>query len=233
MALTLFQVGCATKYIVPGNRFMTPESQGGVLNSSVEFQQPSANQLTADVRNGSVEDGVITEEISRTGFSAALALLEPVDLFWTHTGGGNSLLGAKYQFLGPTKAAKGAGHKMAISAAFGGNEHETDTKDKVEFKLNGQEFQLLYGYRFSELILMYANWAYASYDFSGEVSSSDSVINGLKPEFETRVNSIYTGLELNLSSFFVKAECGYQQLKTTDTKDFSHFIFGYALGLTF
>lgn len=229
----LFFTSCATKYIVPGNRFMTPETQGGAFRTAIEVHQSSANQLTADISNASVKDGVNTSVIKRTGFAMETSFLEQLDLFWTHTGGGNSLLGGKYQFVGASKNAKGAGHKMAISAAMGGNEHETDNKNKVEFDLEGQEFQLLYGYRINEFFMMYSNLAYARYNFSGKIHSSDSAIDGLKPVYETKVYSLYGGVEVAVGAFFVKGECGYQELNTSHTKPEGNFIFGYAIGATF
>lgn len=229
----LFLTSCATKYIVPGNRFMTPETEGGAFRTAIEIHQSTAYQLTADVSRGSVDDGVITTVTNRTGFAVETSFLEQLDLFWTHTGGGNSLLGGKYQFVGASKNAKAAGHKMAISAAMGGNEHETDTGNKVEFELSGQEFQLLYGYRLNEFLLAYSNLSYGRYNFAGKIHSSDSTINGLKPVYESKVTSLYGGLEIAVGAFFVKGECGYQELKTSDTKPESNFIFGYAFGATF
>ena len=233
LILLLFLTSCATKYIIPGNRFMTPESQGGEFRSSIELHQSSANQLTADVSKGSVDDGVTSTITKRTGFKFESSLLEQLDLFWTHTGGGNSLLGGKFQFVGASKTAKGAGHKMAISAAVGGNEHETEGSNKVEFELTGQEFQLLYGYRINEFFLLYSNLAYANYKFAGEIHSKDPVINGLKPEYQSTLYSLYGGMEASVGAFFVKLESGYQSIRTTDTKDEGNFIFGYAVGATF
>ena len=226
------QVGCATKYILPGNRFMTPESQGGAFQSQFEFQQAAANQLAVDVSQASVKDGVTYQVVRRSGFSFSTAFLDQLDLFWNHTGSANSMLGAKFQFLGASRTAKGSGHKMAISAALGGNEHETDGENKVEFELSGQEFQLLYGYRFSELIMAYSNLSYARYSFLGSVSSSDPLLNGLKPEYESKMMSLYGGVELTVSSFFSKLECGYQQIETTYTKDESNLVLGYSLGVS-
>lgn len=228
----LIQMGCATKYILPGNRFMTPEGQGGALRGQFEFQQTSANQLTADLSDSTITNGVSSEVVARSGFLYSTSLLDQFDFFWTHTGGGNSLFGGKYQFLGATRTGNGTGHKMAISAAVGGNKHEIEGSPTVAFELGGSEFQLLYGYRFSEMILAYSNLSYSRYNFLGEVTSSDLSINGLEPEYETKIIGLYGGLELDFGMFFGKAECGYQQLQTTDTKDESHFIFGYSFGVS-
>ena len=225
-----FLVGCATQYIVPANRFMTPESQGGTFQSQFEFQQTPGNQLTANVSNGTVKDGVTTNLIPRSGFLISTSFLDSLDLFWSHTTAANSLLGVKYQFLGTSRSSKGVGHKMAISAAAGGNEHKIEGSTRVDFELKGQEYQLLYGYRFSEMILTYLNYSYGRYNFHGDIISSDPVLNGLKPAYETQTQTVYSGLELTLGRVYGKAEYGYQQLKTTDTKSISQFIFGYSVG---
>ena len=224
-------VGCATKYIIPGNRFMTPESQGGVFRGQFEFQQTSATQLTADVSDGTVENGVQAEDVKRSGFLFSTSILDQFDFFWNHTGGANSMIGGKFQFMGGSRTANATGHKMALSVALGGNEHEVDDEPAVNFELSGREFQFLYGYRFSEMILTYANLSYSTYDFTGEISSSDATIDGLAPEYETTTRSLYGGLEFDFGAFMAKIECGYQQILTTDTKDRSAFLFGYSLGL--
>ena len=194
--------------------------------------QTSANQLTEDLSNGSVNNGVDHQLISRSGFLFSTSVFDQFDLFWTHTGGGNSLLGAKFQFLGASRTAKGTGHKMAFSAAFGGNDYETEGSTTVDFTLKGTEFQLLYGYRFSEMLLAYSTFSYATYNFAGEVTSSDSTINGLEPQYETKVRGLYGGVEGSFGSFFGKLECGYQQLLTSNTKDITHFIYGYSIGVS-
>jgi hypothetical protein len=121
---------------------------------------------------------------------------------------------------------------VAIAGAFGGNEHETDGSNKVEFELTGQEYNIMYGYRFNEYALLYSNFSYSRYNFSGKISSNIPSLNGLKPTFETTTKALYLGTELSYSSFFAKLESGYQHLVTTDTKDKGHFLYGFSVGLS-
>lgn len=226
-----FLVGCATKYIVPGNRFITPETQGGAFRGQVEFQQTGATQLSANLRNASIDDGVVYSEISRSGFLFSNSLFDRFDLVWSHTGSANSMLGGKVQIIGAPRTGNAAGHKLSAGFLFGGNEHETDD-ESVEFELSGREFLVMYGYRINENILPYSSFSYASYDFSGKVSSNDSSIDGLEPEYVTDVKSLSGGLEFTLDAFFLKLEATYQQLATDDTKDKERFMFGYSLGIS-
>jgi hypothetical protein len=231
LLLVLFLLeGCATKYILPGSRFITPESQGGVFRGQVELQQTSAPQLVAMVDDGTVDNGVESQIVNRTGFLVSTSLLEQIDLIWSHTGGGNSLLGAKFQVLGASRSAKGTGEKLAFSAAFGGNEHDVEGQTGVEFNLTGQEFMAMYGYRFSELFLIYSSFSYGKYIFDGKLSSSDPVLNGLRPRYETRSYGLNGGVEVDFSALFLKLELGYQRLTTTDTKEVANFLYGYSIG---
>jgi hypothetical protein len=78
--------------------------------------------------------------------------------------------------------------------------------------------------------LLYSNLSYSNYNFKGEVISTDITINGLEPNYDTKIYALYQGLELDLWSFFGKVECGYQQIQTSFTKDEAHFIYGYSMG---
>lgn len=211
---------------------MTPETQGGFLNSSFEFQQSRGSQLKGNLENASAEDGVINDEIVRAGFKFDSALSEQFDFFWTHTSGSISLLGLKYQFLGSSRIGNGTGHKMAFSAAMGGNEHETKGENSVKFDLKGKEFQYLYGFRFSEMLMTYFNLSYSKYNFSGVVSSSDPMINQLALAYDTDIYAGFFGIVVDAGTFFGKLECGYQQFHTSYTKDESRFIYGYSIGLS-
>ena len=225
----LFQVGCATKYIVPGNRFLTPESQGGALRGQFEFQQTNANQLTIDTSNGSANDGVNYADTSRSGFLLSNSLFDPFDIYWSHIGGANSMVGAKFQFMGASRTGNGVGHKMSVAAAFGGNEHETED-DSVEFDLSGKEYMLLYGFRFSPNILTYSSFSYSDYTFKGDIKKGP--LTGSSPKYETNIKALSAGVEFSIDAFFAKLETTYQQLQTSETKDKSRFIFGYSLGLS-
>lgn len=227
----IFLVSCATKYIVPGNRFITPETQGGGFRGQLELQQTSGNQLSIDTTNGSVKDGVVYQDVSRMGFLYSNSLFDPFDLYWTHIGSGNSMLGGKFQFIGGSRTSNSTGHKMSIAASIGGNEHETDNK-KVEFELTGQEFLLLYGYRINTNVLFYSSLSHAKYNFDGKIKSNDPSLNGARPDIDTKINSLSGGGEFSWEWAFLKLEMTYQQLATSQTKDKDRFVFGYSVGVS-
>lgn len=227
--LLFFLGGCATKYIIPGNRFITPETQGGALKGAFEFQQTRATQLTIDTSNGSVKDGVLYADTTRSGFQFSESFFDNFDFMWSHTGSANSMLGGKFQIAGDSRAAKSSGHRFSVAALFGNNEHETDD-ESVKFELGGKEFLILYGYRLSESILPYATLSLASYDFKGKVHSSDPMLNGAEPNLTTKARSLSSGIEFSMNAFFAKVEATYQKLATTDTKDRDRFMFGYSVG---
>jgi hypothetical protein len=220
---------CATKYLISGNRFITPESQGEAFRGQIEFQQTGANQLTIDTNNGTVDNGVIYKDVSRSGFLFSNSLFDSFDIVWSHTGGANSMIGGKFQFLGGSRISNSTGHKASLGILFGGNEHETDEKS-VEFKLTGKEYLLLYGFRVNENFFPYSSLSLATYNFSGRITSSNPLFNGLEPELVTTSRSLNGGIELSFDSFFAKVEASYQQLQTTDTKNRERFQLGYSVG---
>lgn len=227
--LSLF-TSCATRYILPGNRFMTPETQGEVLRGQFEIQQGSANILKINTKNSSVEDGVLYSDIQRTSYQYSNSLFDPFDIFLAHTGSSNTVFGGKFQFLGGSRISKSAGHKASIALGIGENKHKSEDKS-VEFNLRAQENFLIYGYRFSEFVMPYANISYSKYRFDGKISHSNPFLNGARPSYETKILATSVGVELAFSAFVSKLECTYQQLNTDKTNERNRFIFGYSLGV--
>lgn len=219
---------CATKYLLPGNRFMTPETNGGALKGQVELQQTSATQLALNIPENEVE-GVVYETIARSGFMYSNSFFDSLDLYWSHVASANSLLGGKLQVLGGSKASKAVGHKLALAAGFGANEHESDD-GAVEFKLGGNELYLLYGYRFTDIILVYSSLSRALYQFDGIYQGSIPALQGLRPKIKTSITGANGGVELSFGPFVGKLEATYQELSSTDTKKLAQFHYGWTLG---
>lgn len=228
----LFLVSCATKYILPGNRFITPETQGGLFESQFEVQQTSATRLNIDGSSGSLDDGVIYNKSKRTGYLFSTSLLDMVDFYWSHAGSANSMLGAKVQLLGGSRLSKSAGHKFALSAAFGGNEHELSGDPKIKFKLAGNDVALIHGYRFNEFFMIYDSLSYSRYKFDGKVSSSNPTFNGGRPGYATKLYGAHLGTELSFGPLFGKLEYGYQMIDTNSTKKRMASVFGYSVGFS-
>lgn len=228
LTFMLLLTSCATKYIVPGNRFITPETNGGALKGQIEIQQTKANQVTIDASQGNISNGVNYSTVARTAFLFSESFFDAFDLFWSHIGSANSLIGAKLQVMGGSKAAKAAGHKLAFAAAIGANEHEPEDKS-IEFKLAGNDLIAIYGYRFSEFLLPYISLSSARYDFSGTIKKHPTLA-GQKPHFVTNILSLSPGLEVDYGPVVAKLEATYQQLETTDTKQKTNFILGWSLG---
>lgn len=231
MGFLFFATGCATRYLLPGNRFLTPETQGGAFRGQIEIQKTNANELSIDTTQNTVDRGVLYSTISRTGFLYSNSFFEQFDLYWSHVASANSMLGGKFQFLGGSRTSNALGHKMALAAAIGSNEHETDD-GVVDFKLGGQEFLLLYGYRFLESVMLYSSLAQSSYNFSGKIHSSNTALNNQRPNIDSRIISASAGLEVGVNPVFVKLECTYQSINTQKTNSYTNLITGLSLGLS-
>lgn len=227
--LILF-TSCASKYVVPGNRFITPESQGGVLAGQIEFQQTAANTLQFDGSNGSLDDGVKYSKPKRSGFMSSTSVLEQVDLIWSNVAEGNSMFGGKFQVLGGSRSSKSIGNKLSIAAMIGSNSYKDEENGQIDFELTGKEAMVIYGYRFIDLVLVYSGLSYSVYDFKGQIYNGP--LAGKEPDYKTSVIALNNGVELSYEVVFMKFELSYQMIKTTHTDPMSRLAFGYSVGLS-
>lgn len=222
--------GCATKYAVPTNRFMTPETQGGAFNGQIELQNTKVHQLTIITNNSSVEDGVTYQTVQKPGYMLSMSIFDAFDFVWSHVASGNSMGGVKLQLLGASRTGKAVGHKLSVQALFGGNEHKTADKS-IKFRLDGQELMLIYGYRITENILPYVSVGQSSYEFEGVLNSPWRSLNGKRPSYETSVMGVNVGGEFSFASLFGKVEYSYQKMETNYTpEDKTATTFGISAG---
>lgn len=209
---------------------MTPETQGGMFHGQFEMQYTRAQQATLITDNDRVDEGVIYTSVPRTGYMFSNSFFEALDFVLSHTASGNSMAGGKLQFYGTSRTAKSSGHKLSGVFLVGGNEHETSDKS-VKFRLDGQEFLLIYGYRINEAFLPYISLGSATYLWTAEISSPYPALNGAEPHLKSEAKSCNIGVEGELQAFFGKAELSYQELKTSETNNKASFNLGVAVGV--
>lgn len=234
LLLLFICTSCATKYVIPGNRFISPESVGGVLKIQTEIQQNSSKVASIDVSGGRTDNKLTYNDKIRTGYFFGASIFEQMDFLWYQTASSVAFMGARIQFVGGSKASKTAGHKLSLTAALGGNEHEIDGSDpKIKFKMNGQDYSLIHGYRFTENIMIYESLSQTNINFDGKIKSRDFLFNGLEVGYKTTLYGLFVGGEFSYNSFMAKLECGYQIIKSTHTPDKEGVMFGYAVGYNF
>lgn len=206
--------GCASRYLLPGPRLITPEAQGGDFKTSIELSKTTGHLLKL---KGGYEyiEGVAYSDLPRTGYQLSTGLFERFDFIWSHQASANSLVGGKYQMLGSTRGG-GTGSKLALAYLVGGNEHESDAKD-IEFKLNAQEFWAIYGYRLNPMFMPYSSLSFGKYNYKAQIKRG--YYQGEKPRIHSDLYSWMIGGELNIEGFFLKLETGFQLLESTKTRD--------------
>lgn len=234
LILLFLSTSCATKYVIPGNRFISPESVGGVLRVQAELQQNSSKIAAINVTDGNTNNRLQYNDKMRTGYFFGTSIMEQIDFIWYQTASSVSFLGARIQLLGGSKASKATGHKLAITAAAGGNEHEIDSSDpKIEFEMGGQDYSIIHGYRFSENILIFETLSATNISFDGKLSSSNPTFNGLRVDYKTKLYGAFIGAEFSYFALMMKLEAGYQIIQSTHTPERDGIRLGYALGYNF
>jgi len=228
MAGLICLTGCATKIRVPLNRMVSPETVGGAMNS--EFELSSQQQLEGKVNvSGPAPYPLEFTSATAMGYFAALSLLESVDITWQHTASAPSLVGLKWQFMGGSLQQAGAGNSMAITAAFGGNEHEIDGNPKVEFEAAGTDFALIHGYWLTPNWQVFETLGYASYSYKGELSGSTS------GDFsdDGKLLTLAGGTALVMRPLKLKLEMAYTQADWSESGKETYLSFAFGLGLFF
>ena len=224
---SLILSGCATRFILPSQRFLSPEAQGGGLKSSIEMTKTTAH---LGKLKGNVDGikGVSYEDISRIAYQFNTGLFDQFDLVWSHIGSGNSLIGGKFQFMGGAKGA-GDGHKFSMAYLVGGNRHESDKKD-IEFKLNAQEYWAIYGYRMNPFFMPYLSVGLGQYKYNAHIKKG--YYNGERPKIKSDVYMTSIGAELNYQSIFFRLESGFQLIESSKTNDLWAFRTGFGMGFS-
>lgn len=222
--LSLFVTSCATRFILPSQRFLSPEVQGGGFKSSIEMHQTTAHHVKL-VGDDEGINGVQYDELTRTGYQFSTGLFDQFDLVWSHVGSANSLIGGKFQALGGDRS--GSGTKLSFAYLVGGNKHETDNKD-VKFTLNAQEFWALYGLRLNPFFMPYASLGYGKYNYKAQIKKG--YYQGERPRIKTDLYFLMVGGELNFEGFIFKLETGTQLLESSKTKDKWAYRTGFSVG---
>jgi hypothetical protein len=219
---------CATKLRVPLNRMMSPETVGGAMNTEFELSSKQQVEGKVDVSQAEPYPLRFTSQAAM-GYFAALSLLDSVDITWTHTASAPSLLGFKWQFMGGSLQQAGAGNSMAISAAFGGNEHEIDGNPKVEFETAATDVALIHGYWLTPNWQIFETLGYASYSYKGELSGSTSGEFGEDGTLLT----VAGGTALVFRPYKLKFEAAYTQADWSEAGNKTYLSFAFGLGLFF
>ena len=223
---------CATKVRTPLNRMISSESIGGSMNSEIQLAKVSAAQGKFNVS----QDKPYPISQSQTGTNSywwGLSLLESIDFFWWHTASTSSLFGLRYQMLGAPQLQNPQGHSLALTAALGGNEHETNSETKLDMKIGARDFSLIYGLWLLPFLQANSSVFYSSTDLSGKLTSkSDSTLNS-KLDYKNTQTGMSLGLTLKWSSYSFKTEYAYTQSKWSETPSKAFGSLGFALGILF
>ena len=218
---------CATRFRVPLNRFDAPETLGGVMNAEFELSQQSQLNGTVDLGESEPYPVDFTDR-SSNGYQAALSVAESVDLTWKHTSDGPSMMGVKWQFMGASLRAPGAGQSMSITAAFGGNSHEIEGSPTVEFDLAATDIALLHSIWFTPFLQVYESVSYSSYSFEGKVSGGPSPGNFAD---EGKLLALAAGLGFVMRPIDIKLEMAYTKADWSGSGSENYLSWGFALGL--
>ncbi len=173
LTFLVFITSCATKFRHPLNRMVLPQTVGGAMNTEFTIYQLTQGDGKIDISKPQPYP-LRFSATSSLGYYGALSILDSLDLTWQHTASAPSMLGFKWQFFGSNLQQAGAGQTLALTAAFGGNEHEVDGNPKVNFNVGASDFALIHGFWLTPSWQIYESIGYSAFSFEGKLSGNSS-----------------------------------------------------------
>lgn len=165
LVLAFLQVGCASKFYIPGNRFLIPESGGDWLKGDLKVGGVGVTQVQVADDITSASPNLNPELIKNSSVSVGLqlGLLSRLDAYYNNVSGAADIVGLKVQLLGDSNlTAKANNFSFALA---GGAQFRTvstsldsgGNSSTSKIKLSGYEAMALIGFRLSDNVLFYTN----------------------------------------------------------------------------
>lgn len=212
---TCFLMGCAsTKFFIPANRFMIPETGGGL--GLGEASGGGVGVIGVEITpNMNVASPDTTPELSKNSALSTglqLGLFSFIDLYYNVAVGAPAAAGLKIQLLGdPKRTAKAGNFSLAVAGGgvFGDSKQtssSTSSKASSELDFKGWEGMALIGYRPSDIVLFYAGpfqtHVEADIKISRTILSSGVTTVTSEPNGEGDVKGVTVGMRIGYHFFF-------------------------------
>lgn len=228
MILLMFSLSCATKFRHPLNRMVTPETVGGAMNSELMIYQLGQGDGKVDITKPEPYPLRFSETTS-LGYYGALSLLDSLDITWQHTASAPSMLGFKWQLLGGSLQQAGTGQSLALTTAFGGNEHEVDGRTRLNFEVAATDFALIHGFWLTPNWQIYESLGYSNFNFDGTLSGTSS--GNFKDSGTVLMGSV--GTAFVMKPFKLQVEGSYTKADWEGQGEVDSFSFAAGLGFIF
>lgn len=250
--LSLLSSACASKFYVPGNRFLSPESGGKFMRGDIKTGGVGVTsvQVADDITLQNPDTAPKLEKNSAGLIGTQLGIVNRLDLYATMPLGGPLFAGAKVQLLGDSfqDAKKGnfslslaggvaTGTQTQTVGVSAGANNSTSYESKTKF--SGYEALLIAGYRVSDWTLFYLSPFYTHIDAKvtlQQTSGTGVTTVNATPQGAGDMKGATLGLRLG-KHFFVNGEVSltettWEQKEPVEVKadKFSNVAVGFALG---
>lgn len=246
LIFTLFSVGCAAKFRIPGGRFMTPESSGQFAKGDIKAGMSGTVdvEVADNITSSSPDTTPLLHENSDPALALQVGLMERVDLYYTAVLGSAEFAGAKLQIIGDSAANSKSGNfslALAGGASFG-SQDLTSSTNSVEGEANldfsGWEAMLLIGYRPTDSTVVYLGPSVINLqsDVTIQRTSGGTTSITAQPHGEGEVVATTLGLRtgqsifLSLEATFFKANWKRTNPTVLEAEEYSDTLLSAAVG---
>jgi hypothetical protein len=244
--ILLTTAGCATKFYLPGNRFITPESSGGLWKGEVKLGALGVTDVNIanDMTSTSPNLTPAMNKNSTMSLGGQLGLHERLDFYLNSVMGGPNYAGVKVQLLGDA-ATTAKADNFSLALVGGGAFSNTrltasngDIQGESTLKYSGWEAMVLLGYRPSDSFLLYAGpfQSVVNADVAIKRTQGGTTTVTGEPDGNGEMRGITGGLRfgqnffLNLEVTATETVWTREQPSRLATDKFSDTAFGAAIG---
>lgn len=242
----LGSAGCASKFYIPGNRFLIPENSGGTWKG--EFRTGGVGvtqvQVADDITSSSPDTTPKLVENSSAALGFNLGLFSRLDLYGNAVAGGPSFAGLKLQLLGDqNSSAKANNFSLAIAgaAALGSETLDAESsgiKGQSKLKFSGSQVLALMGYRLADDLLFYVGHSVDKIkaDVTVQRTQNGTTTTTAEPDGIGELTATTAGLRfgksffLNLEYSLMKTKWDREQPTQLAATDLEEGAFGAAIG---
>jgi hypothetical protein len=249
-SLFLSLCSCASKFFVPGNRFLSSESSGKFLHGDVKSGGIGVTsvQMADDITLASPDLTPKLEKNSAGLFALQLGLFSGLDIYANMPFGGPLFTGGKIQLTGDTfREAKAGNFSLSIAggAATGTlsqSAEADDIKSESKIKFQGYEAMVIAGLRVTDWTLFYVSPFYTHVSAKAKLQQTDTTNPAAtptvtaEPDGEGDMRGATVGLRFG-KYFFVSGEASFTEMTwkrknptPLEADKFKNVAIGAALG---
>lgn len=201
---------------------LSPEAQGELGKGQVELRLEAQKRDNLDFKDDTVDNSIDrADTIYAVAPVGEIGLFNIMDIYIQPHTRAPTVLGLKFQLLGKQRKEAGKGNfSTSLLVGYGSNSQESAASDdlsdffsgnvdRIQMDTQHEEVGLIFGYRWSEKFLHYANFVYQKDRIEGKVTTDSGTLDDTDFKYNHDGMIYSTGFILYFGSAQWKVDYSY------------------------